>query len=126
MIVPWFNSRKVTPLITCDLVRVNKVFCRIHNRHELGYPTLFFFLEVMTMICYSNYLLYLLIGGAWIILQSPYVFYRALKEKSWLNIPESIRNIPKASGYTSYLNGKAYLESKYFALTREYHAKAKY
>ena len=122
MIVPWFNSRRVTPMITCDLVRINadSKFCRIDNKHNLKFPTLFLCLEVMTIVCYSNYLLYLLIGAIFLILQTPVVIFLAIKNLSMLNTFDAIKKLPKAVTHKEYVAGKAKLQRHYLKLARDY------
>lgn len=125
MIVPWINNRTVTPLITCELHRINKWFCRIHNKLNIKMVTVFFFLELLTRACYSSYPAYLLIGGLWLLIQTPVVLFFMIKEKSFLDTFPKVKQLPAYASRTEYRRGKKYLVDKYVRLIQEYNSNPK-
>jgi len=114
VIVVWFNRKQQTRLMTAELNRIgNTPFCRLNNYKDLWLPGGWLFLEFLTIMSSKHYLLYLLLGGLWMIAQMPIVLCLAAWRKSWLNIPETIKNIPNECKHSTYLRKKAFLEMCY-------------
>lgn len=114
MIVVWFNRKQQTRLMTAELNRIGSTpFCRLNNHKDLWLPGVWLFLECIMILSFKSYLSYLFFGGLGLIIQSPIVLFLAAWRRSWLNIPETIMELPEQVKYSTYLRKKAYLEIYY-------------
>lgn len=126
MIVPWLTTKERTRLITVDLYRVNRFCCRMENRNDLWLPGLWFFLETLMQLSYKNYLLYLILGAVWFIGQMPIVLFLAAKRRSWLNIGETFRNLPKDAKHSAFIAKKELLHKYYLKLQQDMNSNKRY
>ena len=120
MIVPWFNRKEKTRLITVDLYRIrNTPFCRLHNRQNLWLPGVWIFLEVLMIASYVNYLAYLILGGLWFFLQIPVVLFLAAKRRSWLNTGDTFKKLPGEAKHSTFKKKQEILGKYYSRLQHD-------
>ena len=120
MIVVWFSKEKIVPLITCDLHKIgNTPFYLIHNRRFIYFPFIYYLLEVLTMLCYSNYFAYLLIGGVFSVISSLFYLGKGIYQKDLSRFKQYVSSIPKSTTRTGYNLGKTTLKASQLRAAEE-------